>query len=51
MISRREVEYQIALLSEFHRIMDENGSEIADTYDNKLNTLYDLYANRIKRVN
>jgi hypothetical protein len=51
MISRREVEYHIALLSEFHRIMDENSSEIADTYDNKLNTLYDLYVNRIKRVN
>jgi hypothetical protein len=47
-ISQREVQYHLALLSEFHRILEENGSEqLAESYENKFRTLYEIYAKRL----
>jgi hypothetical protein len=49
-ISRREVEWHLALLNEAYRVMDRNNSKLTETYENKLNTLYDIYAKRVKSL-
>jgi hypothetical protein len=47
-MSVREVEYHIALLSEFTNVMKENRSKLAATYNEKLELLYDIYAKKAK---
>jgi hypothetical protein len=46
--SIREVEYHIALLNEETNTLKKYGSKLADTYDDKLNALYDIYAKRAR---
>ena len=47
-ISSRELEYHMALLNEEIRIMEKHKSGMTEAYLGKLNTLYEMYKNRMK---
>ena len=49
MISSREFEYHWALLSEEVKKMEQYKSPLAETYRAKLEELYEMYVNRMKR--
>lgn len=49
MISLREFEYHWTLLSEEVKKMEQYKSPLAETYRAKLEELYEMYANRLKR--
>ena len=49
MISSREFEYHWALLSEEVKKMEQYKSPLAETYRAKLEELYEMYVNRMKK--
>ena len=49
-VSSREFEYHLAILNEEIRIMEKHKSGLTEAYLDKLNTLYEMYKNRMKGI-
>ena len=47
-VSSREIEYHLTLLNTEQLLMKEYNQEMAETYENKLNQLYDVYIAKVK---
>ncbi len=47
-VSSREIEYHLTLLNTGQALMKEYNVEMAETYENKLNQLYDVYIAKVK---